>query len=474
MSRTRFAFPLVLLFFASLNAGQNRHSAAAANPALPSPVLNAAMAHLNEWGPGALRQANAAGVDYSWIRCDLPWAKIEPTKGAYSWTWADGLFDELEETGKKLLGIVAFGTPAWTGTWEGFPDTPEKRAAYVNYLKATVDRYAARNPGILKAIELWNEGNGSWSGGYNNKDFIPLYFQLAKDVYTALRADHKYDSLIIAAAATVLIPVPFIEDLFDLGLLDYCDAVSVHPYYGVDDMLYYTGQLNDLMVSKGKTRPIWFTEWSGGGANDTPESRYKDVQWIVAMQSVPDLAFASYYLLREHAGWSWLMDKNGNLTQNGKAWNYAFSRVKDAGAKGRVPSSFPTSIYKFTKDNATIHVCWASMPVKITVSGQYTANNELGEPVAAAGSHDLTAQPLFITGDVTVAEDLGAYGELAHSFGDFSNEQGKNGWTYLSETGGPANSNGTGHGTGSTAGGIPATPGPVSPREARARATTSP
>lgn len=100
--------------------------------------------------------------------------------------------------------------------------TEAGKRGYVKYVEAVTKRYAGK--GII--WEIYNEPNGFWGNSYH-KEYAELDIDAAKTI-------RKNDptGYIVAPAVAGLAPGSFeyLENVFKVGLLEYIDAVSVHPY----------------------------------------------------------------------------------------------------------------------------------------------------------------------------------------------------------------------------------------------------
>ena len=101
------------------------------------------------------------------------------------------------------------------------PRHPESIAAYARWAAAAATHYAGRHV----VWEIWNEPNGSfWSP-------LPDAQQYTALALAACRAVREADPQAnIVAPATSGFPWDYLETFLKSGVLEYLDAVSVHPY----------------------------------------------------------------------------------------------------------------------------------------------------------------------------------------------------------------------------------------------------
>jgi len=122
----------------------------------------------------------------------------------------------------------ACGQPTISGV-QAFPNTPELRAEFAAYAVAVVKQVPA-----LGGISIWNELNGTWSGGYKNRaQQLTDYCLLSNAVVTEVRKITP--NLPITIGATVGPDVgQWFVDLFEtygcIGKNDPLIWLDVHPY----------------------------------------------------------------------------------------------------------------------------------------------------------------------------------------------------------------------------------------------------
>jgi polysaccharide biosynthesis protein PslG len=176
---------------------------------------------------------SAAQAGFGIVRLDLEWGAVEEVKGQYNWSEYDTIVSRIEVRGLKPMFILDFNNPLYgEGSMDSL-DTPEERAGFKNFAVAAVERYQQR---LSPIWEIYNEPNRPtfWADP-SAED----YMKLVEVVVPAMR-EAEPDLFIIGpglghapnADPDSLIKVDFgyLESTFALGLLDYVDAVSIHPY----------------------------------------------------------------------------------------------------------------------------------------------------------------------------------------------------------------------------------------------------
>lgn len=191
----------------------------------------------------AARAARAAGV--KWSREDFTWARIEPEKGHFDWSYYDRLLDCARRNGITVYAIAGYWAP-WTK-----PYTPEGIDDYLHYVRELVKRYHKD----IKQWEIWNEPNiFFWQGPKE------LYATLLKKCYAAIKEVDP--SAQVLGLSTAGIDTRFIKDM--LARQAPFDVLTIHPYRRVlDDRKFIDDlkQVSDLVaLPGGKRRPVWLTE----------------------------------------------------------------------------------------------------------------------------------------------------------------------------------------------------------------------
>lgn len=215
-----------------------------------------------EWAPDVLELYAKMGV--SCLRDGIDWASVEKSKGQFhfpeSYLSAIG---KAQQLGMQPLQVLAFGNNLYDHTpgipeWAAAPYTQNGFEAYARYCVATV---AISRP-ISTYFEIWNEYNGGYARGPAAGQ-PKIYAEMLKTAYPAIKKNSP--ETVILGAATIGVPLSWIEEVFRSGGLDYMDAVSVHPYGYYQRPEVMEGKINSLreLIRKynhGQDKPIWVTE----------------------------------------------------------------------------------------------------------------------------------------------------------------------------------------------------------------------
>lgn len=214
-----------------------------------------------------------AEVGFKFIRMDFHWQQTETARGQYDFKPYDELFSSLAKHGIRPLMILDYGNPLYD---DGLaPHTDEGRVAFAGFAEAAAFRY--RNKGII--WEIWNEPNHPrfWKPFPNAADYVKL-------AEVASKAIRKSDpKAVVVGPALSSWDFSYLESVFKLGLLNYLDAVSVHPYGSVipEDAFRYYERVRSLVrkhAPKGKIVPVVCGEW--GYASFQGMSRERQAQYV--------------------------------------------------------------------------------------------------------------------------------------------------------------------------------------------------
>ncbi|MCW1735065.1 cellulase family glycosylhydrolase [Anaerorudis cellulosivorans] len=232
--------------------------------------------HFTDARPGEMEMLAAAGV--KWIRMDFTWDATERERGNYDFSAYERLVASMEKYGIRGLFILDYGNRLYD---DGLaPHTDEGRAAFARWATAAAKHFQGHD--IL--WEMYNEPNiGFWKPKPNVEDYIKLAIEVGK----AIREEAPGERYI--GPATSQIDMKFLEACFQGGLLEYWDAVSVHPYRQTppETVLTEYEKLTELIAKyapKGKQIPIVSGEWGYSAAwqnyDEARQGKYLPRQWL--------------------------------------------------------------------------------------------------------------------------------------------------------------------------------------------------
>jgi hypothetical protein len=252
------------------------------HPSLPSAVVPDGLGvniHFTDARPGELEMLAAAG--FHWVRMDFSWGGTEQRTGNYDFSAYDRLVAALEVQKLRALFILDYGNPLYEAN--DAVATEAGRRAFARWAAAAAVHFQSH--GIL--WEIWNEPNGSfWKPQANAEDYAALALAAAKAIHAAAPGEA------VIGPATSGVDLPFLETCFQAGLLNWWDAVSVHPYRqsGPESAEAEYQKLRELVAryaAKGKTIPILSGEWGYSSAwqnfDEATQGEMLAREWLVSL-----------------------------------------------------------------------------------------------------------------------------------------------------------------------------------------------
>ncbi|MDZ4678228.1 MAG: cellulase family glycosylhydrolase [Oligoflexia bacterium] len=211
-----------------------------------------------------------------WIRIDMNWEYMEPTKDNWEFTLFDKIVKAAKDNGLKIYATLAYA-PAWAssnGKSNGIPDAE----GWKRFVRVAVERYKNDIP----VFGIWNEPNleGFWVG--TSDQYVEL---LLKPAYTVIKSINE--NLIVAGPDLAhlyksnISMGDFFNSIKKLNGRNYLDIIAHHIYAGDDFSkkvngysfagFTYKDGLKQLLEKGGVTdKPVWITEF-GIDANVTGE-----------------------------------------------------------------------------------------------------------------------------------------------------------------------------------------------------------
>ena len=205
---------------------------------------------------GYVTTANEAGLKF--IRMDFSWSTVEEQKGVYNLAIYDAQVEEAANLNVGIMYILDYQNGLYCS--DKSCQTDAERDAFANFASAAAARYAGKQ--IL--WEIWNEPNGNfWSPQPSDEAYTKLV------AVTAPR--------IKAADPTAIVLGPsmsrfsgqweWLENCFKRGLLNWIDAVTVHPYRNsapetvISDYEKTRNLIREYAPEGKKDMPIISGEW---------------------------------------------------------------------------------------------------------------------------------------------------------------------------------------------------------------------
>lgn len=207
---------------------------------IPEPVLPAGVGVNIHFVTGQEKDLDLiAGAGFKFVRMDFHWEAIETSKGEYNWAGYDDLLANLEKRGLRAILILDYSHHLYedsvtsphpiTGQAHKTTSSPQHSAsiaAFARWAAASAKHFQGRH--VL--WEIWNEPNGDF---WSPKPDAQQYTTLALATCKAIREAEPQATIIGPASSGF--PWEFLETFLKSGVLEYLDAVSVHPYRNPKD-----------------------------------------------------------------------------------------------------------------------------------------------------------------------------------------------------------------------------------------------
>jgi hypothetical protein len=192
------------------------------------------------------------------IRMDLFWNLVETMRSFYNFTGTgyDALTEGCANRDMRILYILDYSNSLYESARS--VRTEQGRRAFAAYAETAAKRYAGK--GIL--WEIWNEPTGSTF--WNPQPSVEDYCKLVE--VTAPRVKQADPTGLVLGPASAGIPFDWLEECFGKGLLEWIDALTVHPYRSrrPETVINDYNSLRTLIARyapEGKNIPIISGEW---------------------------------------------------------------------------------------------------------------------------------------------------------------------------------------------------------------------
>jgi hypothetical protein len=288
--------------------------------------------HFDHPQPGELEMLLAAGFRIS--RTDILWNQSELKRGRYDFSRWDELFALYDRHHVRAMCPLLYTNPLYDDNLS--PHTDEGVAAFAKWAAAAVEHFKGR--GVM--WEIYNEPNNVF---WRPEPDVNAYIKLA--LATAREIRKVAPNEMIVGPALSGTDSRWLEPCYKAGLLEYFDAVTVHPYGNEppeDRERHYRGvrKLIDKYQPKGKTIPIFSGEWGYSSAMFPPEQQAKLLarQWLFNLSM--NVPVSIWYDWRD----------DGTDPRNVE---HRFGVVENAYAKDRTPPLTPKPAYHAAKTLTT-------------------------------------------------------------------------------------------------------------------------
>lgn len=358
------------------------------------------------WDPALASVVSAGGVLR--IRDEVYWEAVEAQKGVFKFPATfDSYMNALAQENISPLVVLSFENHNYDGGQT--PYTTEGFNAYARYAVQVLRRYGSR----VKAVEIWNEYNGTFNRGPASQDRPATYLKMLKVAYAAIKAERP--DVTVLAGATAGVPYPYWESLLKGGVLNYCDALSIHPYRftsrpeGIETEIAY---FRTLIQRYGTPKPIWVSEigWelkTSSASGDFAITEDVQARFLVRGHTLllsAGIENIYWYLFKDDANFTMGLVKDDAARTPKPAYRAManLSKFLDGATFVRREST-PDDLYSMffrTANGVEKRVIWSRTAMQFPVSGATSATDIYGKSVSVAGSLMASYMPLFVAGPV--------------------------------------------------------------------------
>ena len=219
-----------------------------------------------------LKLAKSGGID--WCRTwSLMWQEVEPQRGRYDFTKTDFEVKRLVQNYIEILGLIPLPSNKWSYSsppylkftskthkqLDKMAYMPKDGSEFAEYIKKIVERYKSE----IRYWQILNEPLGYSLPRKNG--YMPIdYLTLEKIAWQTIKELDPLSKVLIGFRG--LGSKQLLDDfksVFDKGILNYCDIITVHCYPELLPPELFEEplkELNSLMEQYGKKKSIWITE----------------------------------------------------------------------------------------------------------------------------------------------------------------------------------------------------------------------
>lgn len=215
----------------------------------------------------------------TWLRFDIDWSVVEPTRGQQNWASTDRIVDRARLQGLSLLAIVTY-TPPWARV-AGASDShgyPSDTAAFAKFAQQAAQRYSTK----ISTWEIWNEPN--LTQFFRPKPNVNTYTTMLKAAAASIRAVQPGAKILNGGLSPAvdngsdISPVTYLKGMYAAGAKSSFDVFSIHPYSWPAlpsdastqewNTFYRIRLMHDSMAANGDgAKKVWATEFGAPTGN---------------------------------------------------------------------------------------------------------------------------------------------------------------------------------------------------------------
>ncbi|MGG3574874.1 glycosyl hydrolase [Bacillus gobiensis] len=334
------------------------------------------------WNPVLMPLLQIAGAKN--FRDEMYWDRVETQKGVYS--FMDRYTNYMNEANAHQLNplmIFSYTNPFYDNGYT--PYTDEGRQGFANYGRSILEQYGEQ----IKRVEVYNEFNNPAFGDIGSgpaDSRADYYFKLLKKTQETVK-EIRPDVTVVGGASSA-IHMGWLEDLFEVGGLDYMDVLSVHPYrltQNPEGMSAELKALNELVkrYNGGQTKPIWITEmgYTTGGTkavDEKTQAAYLVRMYVLSLAEGVEKIY--WYDFMDDGLDKAKIEDNFGIIRHGDdalgaytpkpayvAYSAMTRQLTDAVFEKKEEIAAGVHSYKFKKGYSTVRALWSETPQDVTI-----------------------------------------------------------------------------------------------------------
>lgn len=178
----------------------------------------------------------------------LGWMQVEPSPGDYRWD-ANHQYDSLRQVYRQNGVAILEGLYGGPANWD-FRRAPTQAEAV--QLQRSITELARRWGDVWAGVEVWNE--------IDLHDVPPeVYVRALRTVHDGIRSANR--STPVVAGAFAKFNETYLDRLADAGMLDFADALSIHPYGTSEETREMLQSFRRWLAKRGRPElPVWTSE----------------------------------------------------------------------------------------------------------------------------------------------------------------------------------------------------------------------
>lgn len=359
------------------------------------------------------------------MRDEIEWIRVEREKGVYTFPEVDERYmGMLAQIGIKPSLVLDFTNPFYDNN--STPYTDEGRQGFANYGKALLQHYGNQ----IEWLEVYNEFNIPEFGDRGDgpaDSRADYYYPLLKKTYEELKSVRP--DLTVVGMATSGVPLTWMEEVFQLGGMDYMDAISIHPYRfprAPEGMAHDIANVQNLIrqYNNGQLKPIWVTEfgWPTNtgttGVDNWTQAEYLVRGHVILLASGVEKIF--WYDFMNDGRSASDSEENFGVIRNSTsrlgahvpkpafaAYGAMTRQLTGAQFIERETVAEQVHSYLFDRNNERFRVMWSLEPANVTLqaASAVTVTDIMGnvtsyEPAGGEVYLTLTGEPVYVSGGV--------------------------------------------------------------------------